>query len=242
MNLLRVEGITKYFGGLAANKDITFEVEEGELLGVIGPNGAGKTTLFEQISGFKKPSEGRVILDGKDITAQRPDKICSAGLARTFQIVKTFPELTVLENVMIGSFHRESSSRAARKYAGEVLERVRFSHKADALGKELTLAGRKRVEVARAVATRPRILLLDEAMAGLNKQESAEAVEVVRDLRQEVTVVMIEHVMEILMPLSDRIVVLVEGQKLLEGTPEEIASNPQVLAAYLGERFAARNK
>lgn len=242
MTLLQIDGLTKYFGGLAANNDINFSVDDGELLGVIGPNGAGKTTLFEQISGFKKPDEGCVTLDGIDITGHRPDRVCSAGLTRTFQIVKTFPELTVLENVMIGSFHRHRSTTAARRHAGEVLERVRYSHRADALGRELTLAGRKRVEVARAVATQPRILLLDEAMAGLNKQESAEAVEVVRDLRNDMTVVMIEHVMEILMPLSDRIVVLVQGEKLLEGTPQEIANDPKVLAAYLGERFAARNQ
>ena len=242
MSILEVEGVSRYFGGLAANKDITFSVQEGELLGVIGPNGAGKTTLFEQISGFQRPDQGRIVLSGTDITGYRPDQVCGAGLARTFQIVKTFPELTVLENVMIGAFHRHRHAGAARKLAGEVLERVRFSHRASALGSELTLAGRKRVEVARAVATEPEVLLLDEAMAGLNQQESMEAVEVVRELGQAMTVVMIEHVMEILMPLSDRIVVLVEGRNLLEGTPEEIANDPKVLAAYLGERFAARNQ
>lgn len=242
MTLLHVEGISKSFGGLAANSDISFDVNEGELIGVIGPNGAGKTTLFEQISGFQKPDSGRVLLDGVDITGNRPDQVCSAGLARTFQIVKTFPELTVLENVMIGAFHRHPNAKAARTHAGEILERVRFSHRANALGSELTLAGRKRVEVARAAATDPRIILLDEAMAGLNQQESQEAVQVVRELASTMTVVMIEHVMEILMPLSDRIVVLVEGKKLIEGTPNEIATNPKVLAAYLGERFAARNQ
>ncbi len=242
MTLLQVEGVTKHFGGLAANKDISFSIDEGELIGVIGPNGAGKTTLFEQISGFMKPDEGSIRLNGNDLVGRRPDQVCAAGLARTFQIVKTFPEITVLENVMIGAFQRHRSAAAARRHAGEVLERVRFSHRANALGRELTLAGRKRVEVARAVATEPRILLLDEAMAGLNQQESQEAVEVVRELARDTTIVMIEHVMEILMPLSDRIVVLDEGRKLVEGTPDEIATNPRVLAAYLGERFAARNR
>jgi len=242
MSLLQVEGVSRYYGGLAANDDVSFTVDEGELVGVIGPNGAGKTTLFEQISGFQRPDSGRILLDGTDITGWRPDQVCGSGLGRTFQIVKTFPELTVLENVMIGAFHRHRSAKAAREIAGEVLERVRFSDRANALGGELTLAGRKRVEVARAVATEPRILLLDEAMAGLNQQECQEAVEVVRALRSDITVVMIEHVMEVLMPLSDRVIVLVEGRKLTEGAPAEIAENPDVLAAYLGERFAARDQ
>jgi branched-chain amino acid transport system ATP-binding protein len=238
-SLLAVEGLTKSFGGVAANHDVTFEVQQGELVGIIGPNGAGKTTLFDQITGFRRPDLGRIVFDGNDITGARPDRICAAGLARTFQIVRVFADLTVLQNVVVGALRRHKDVRSAEQATWKVLERVGLEDRADSLGKELPLAGRKRVQLARALATEPRMLLLDEAMAGLNKQEARAAVELLRSLRAELTIVMIEHVMEIVMPLSDRVVVLVEGEKLVEGPPEQVSKDERVVAAYLGERFVA---
>ena len=242
MPLLAVHGLTKRFGGVVANHDISFDVEEGELVGIIGPNGAGKTTLFDQITGFRKPDSGRVAFGGQDITGARPDRICITGMARTFQIVKVFPELTVLQNVVIGGLCRNRDLGTARLEALKVLERVGLEDRADALGRELPLAGRKRIQLARALATKPRLLLLDEALAGLNKKEAQEAVGVIRSLREQLTIVMIEHVMEIVMPLSDRVVVLVEGEKLLEGSPEQVSTDRRVIAAYLGEKFVASSE
>jgi branched-chain amino acid transport system ATP-binding protein len=239
MPLLQVAGLTKSFGGVAANRDLSFEVGKGDLVGIIGPNGAGKTTLFDQVSGFRRPDAGRVVFDGHDITGARPDRICAAGLARTFQIVRVFPDLTVLDNVVIGALHRHKDVREAERVSRKILERVGLGDRAQALGKELPLAARKRVQLARALATEPRMLLLDEALAGLNKKEAGEAVELLRSLRHELTIVMIEHVMEILMPLSDRVIVLVEGEKLTEGPPQQVSTDERVIAAYLGEKFAA---
>lgn len=239
MALLEVESVTKRFGGVAANQDVSFSVEEGALVGIIGPNGAGKTTLFDQITGFRTPDSGRITFDGADITGNRPDRICAVGLARTFQIVRVFPELTVLDNVVVGALHRHKDVRVAREKTHEVLERVGLEDRATALGRELPLASRKRVQLARALATEPRMLFLDEAMAGLNKKEASAAVELLQSLRQEITIVMTEHVMEILMPLSDRVVVLVEGKKLVEGPPKEVSTDKRVIAAYLGEKFVA---
>jgi branched-chain amino acid transport system ATP-binding protein len=239
MALLAIEGLTKRFGGVAANHDVSFSVQQGELVGIIGPNGAGKTTLFDQITGFRRPDRGRIVFDGSDITGSRPDRICAAGLARTFQIVRVFPDLTVLQNVVVGALCRHKDVRRAELSTWKVLERVGLEDRAGSLGKELPLAGRKRVQLARALATGPRMLLLDEAMAGLNKQEARAAVELLRSLREELTIVMIEHVMEIVMPLSDRVVVLVEGEKLVEGPPQQVSKDERVVAAYLGERFVA---
>jgi branched-chain amino acid transport system ATP-binding protein len=227
MALLTVNGLTKRFGGVAANRDVSFEVEDGELVGI------------DQISGFRKPDSGRVVFDGDDITGGRPDRICAAGLVRTFQIVRVFEELTVLQNVMAGALHRNPDVGDAERAARRVLARVGLEDAADALGKELSLAGRKRIQLARALATGPHLLLLDEAMSGLNKKEANAAVELLRSLRKELTIVMIEHVMEIVMPLSDRVIVLVEGEKLLEGPPQRVSTDERVVAAYLGERFVA---
>lgn len=239
MAILSVERLSKSFGGVAANRDLTFEIDKGELVGIIGPNGAGKTTLFDQISGFRKPDSGRVVFDGNDITGLRPDRVCVSGMARTFQIIRVFADLTVLQNVMVAALLRHRDTSDARRRAQETLEHVGLGNRADALARELPLAGRKRVQLARALATEPKLLLLDEAMAGLNKWESAEAVELLRSLRDELTIVMIEHVMEIVMPLSDRVIVLVEGEKLIEGSPGEVSRDKRVVAAYLGERFVA---
>ncbi|MGH2820184.1 MAG: ABC transporter ATP-binding protein [Actinomycetota bacterium] len=242
MTLLSVQSVCKSFGGLAANRNISFEVAQGELIGVIGPNGAGKTTLFEQIAGFQKPDSGSVFFAGRDVTGARPDRVCASGIARTFQVVRVFPELTVLENVMIAALLRHKAATDARSRARAAIEQVGLGDRVEARARELPLAARKRVELARALATQPRLLLLDETMAGLNKRESAQAVELLRSLRQKLTIVMIEHVMEIVMPLSDRVVVLVEGEKLLEGEPDQVSRDERVVRAYLGERFVARGR
>jgi branched-chain amino acid transport system ATP-binding protein len=242
MPLLQVDGVTKRFGGVAANRDVGFSVDEGELVGIIGPNGAGKTTLFDQITGFRRPDSGRIVFGGRDITGMRPDRICEAGLARTFQIVRVFPELTLLQNVLIGALSRHKDVGEAENMARGVLERVGLEEQMLALGKELPLAGRKRVQLARALATEPRLLLLDEAMAGLSKKEARAATDLLRSLREELTIVMIEHVMEIVMPVSDRVVVLADGKKLVEGPPEQVSRDERVVAAYLGERFVAKGK
>lgn len=239
MALLSVENLSKSFGGVRANHDISFEVNDGELVGIIGPNGAGKTTLFDQISGFRTPDEGRVVFGDQEITGMRPDRICVAGVARTFQIVRVFGDLTVLQNVAVAALLRHKDTAGAEKVARHTLERVGLGDSIDALAKELPMAGRKRVQLARSLATEPKLLMLDEAMAGLNKKEAADAVELLKSLRNKLTIVMIEHVMEIVMPLSDRVVVLVEGKKLVEGPPEEISRDQRVVAAYLGERFVA---
>lgn len=239
MAILSVEELSKSFGGVAANRDLSFEVSEGELVGILGPNGAGKTTLFDQISGFRRPDSGRVVFDGDDITGLRPDRVCVAGMARTFQIVRVFADLSVLHNIMVAALLRHKNASDARYQAREMLKRVGLEDRANDLARELPLAGRKRVQLARALATEPKLLLLDEAMSGLNKRESAEAVELLRSLRDGLTIVMIEHVMEIVMPLSDRVIVLVEGEKLIEGSPEEVSRDKRVVAAYLGERFVA---
>jgi len=239
MALLSVENLSKSFGGVRANHDISFEVNDGELVGIIGPNGAGKTTLFDQISGFRTPDEGRVVFGDQEITGMRPDRICGAGVARTFQIVRVFGDLTVLQNVVVAALLRHKDTAGAEKVARHTLERVGLGDSIDALAKELPMAGRKRVQLARSLATEPKLLMLDEAMAGLNKKEAADAVELLKSLRNKLTIVMIEHVMEIVMPLSDRVVVLVEGKKLVEGPPEEISRDHRVVAAYLGERFVA---
>ncbi|CAN5635025.1 ABC transporter ATP-binding protein [soil metagenome] len=239
MALLSLENLSKSFGGVRANHSISFEVNDGELVGIIGPNGAGKTTLFDQISGFQTPDGGRVVFGDQEITGMRPDRICAAGIARTFQIVRVFGDLTVLQNVVVAALLRHKDTAGAEKVARHMLERVGLGDSVDALAKELPMAGRKRVQLARSLATEPRLLMLDEAMAGLNKKEAADAVELLKSLRNNLTIVMIEHVMEIVMPLSDRVVVLVEGEKLVEGPPDEISRDQRVVAAYLGERFVA---
>ena len=239
MTLLSVRNLSKSFGGVAANRDISFHVDEGELVGIIGPNGAGKTTLFDQICGFRSPDAGQVLFGGDDITSMRPDRLCAAGMARTFQIVRVFADLTVLQNVMVGALLRHKDVADAEGAAREVLERMGLEKRTHALARELPLAGRKRVQLARALATEPRLLMLDEAMAGLNRREAADGVQLLNSLREELTIVMIEHVMEIVMPLADRVIVLVEGEKLVEASPQEVSRDERVIAAYLGERFVA---
>ncbi len=238
MAMLEVRDLTKRFGGLVANDRISLHVDRGEIVGLIGPNGAGKTTLFSCISGTERATTGQVLFEGKDLVGSTPEAICRRGIARTFQIVRTFRDMTVLENVMVGALLRAANVRQARAAAVDVLDLTGLSSKRDVLGSELTIADRKRVELARALATGPKLLMLDEAMAGLNPRERQQAVELVRQAHaQGISILMVEHVMEVIMPISDRVVVLTSGRKLVEGRPEAVARDEAVIKAYLGERY-----
>lgn len=236
--ILTAEGLTKAFGGLVAVNGFDMAVNRQDIVGLIGPNGAGKTTLFALISGFLKPDGGRVRFHGEDITGLRPHKIARRGLVRTFQLAQPFPAITTLENVMVGSFTRERPPERARKAALAILERVGLGAKADAIAGGINLAERKRLEVARALATRPQLLLLDEVMAGLNTTETGQMIELINKLAAEgMTVVLIEHVMKAVMSVCSRVLVVHHGEKIAEGTPVEITENPRVIEAYLGEEM-----
>jgi branched-chain amino acid transport system ATP-binding protein len=242
MSLLQVDQLTRRFGGLVAVNAVSLSVEEGEIVGLIGPNGAGKSTLFALVAGLLNPSSGRIVFDGRAVTGWTPDQAARAGIGRTFQIVRVFRSMTVLENVMVGAYLRAASPRAARAAAMAVLDRVGLAGDAERPASTLTVASRKRLELARALATRPRLLLLDEVMSGLTPAESAAAVALVRTLNAEgLTVVLVEHVMEVVMPLSRRVAVLDHGVLLAEGPPEVIARDPAVIAAYLGTSGQAAN-
>jgi branched-chain amino acid transport system ATP-binding protein len=235
--ILEVRGVSKRFGGLVAVSDVSFSIAEGEILGLIGPNGAGKTTLFNVVNGVYKADQGTITFAGKDITHLSPDKVVHLGLARTHQIVKPLNDLTLLDNVTVGAcFGREYlDMAAARKVASEVLQQVGLGDRAGVLARSLTIAGKKRLEVARALAARPRLLLLDEVLAGLNPTEVATMIDLVRKIRDTgVAVLMIEHLMQAIMSLSNRIVVLNLGRKLAEGLPDQVVHNSDVVEAYLG--------
>jgi branched-chain amino acid transport system ATP-binding protein len=239
MPILEGEGVTKYFGGLAAVSHVDFNVNQGEIAGMIGPNGAGKTTLFNLISGALVPKSGAIRFKGKNITGSKPHQICRMGVARTFQSVKVFANMPVLENVLLGSLFGSSTGMSAADAAREatgLLEFVGLSAVRATPAKDLTLVNQKRLEVARALATKPELLLLDELMAGLNPTEVAQAMELVIRIRDKgVTVFMIEHVMKAIMSVCDRIMVLHHGEKIAEGTPQEIAASKTVIEVYLGE-------
>jgi len=236
MALLEVKHASKNFGGLKALSNVSFDVSEGEILTLIGPNGAGKTTMFHVISGYYRPDHGKVIFRQQDITGLPPSRICRLGLCRTFQIVQPFHGMTVLDNVTVGAFARCSSTQKARALAETIVEETDLGHVKDLSAENLNIATWKRLEVAKALATGPRLLLLDEVLAGLNPTEVVEALELIRGIRDKgITIMMVEHVMQAVMSLSDRIVVLNNGCNLAEGTPEEVTRNPVVVDAYLGE-------
>jgi branched-chain amino acid transport system ATP-binding protein len=234
--LLDIRGLCKRFGGLSANEDISFTVGRGEIVGLIGPNGAGKTTLFNCMAGYYSPSAGTIEFAGEHMSHLSPDGAAKRGIARTFQIVRIFGSMTACENVMVGAMLRNRSVAAARKLALETLAFVGLSARATSVAGTMTVAEQRRLEIARALATGPQLLLLDEVMAGLNPAEVREAVELIRRIRdRDIACVIVEHVMEAIMPIAHRVVVLDAGRKIADGPPEAIARDPAVLAAYLGE-------
>jgi branched-chain amino acid transport system ATP-binding protein len=241
--LLSVRGVTKRFGGLQALTRVTFDLPEGQILGLIGPNGAGKTTLFNVINGVYTPEEGRIIFRGEDITGRKPYEVAHRGLARTHQIVRPLNQLTVRENVMVGAcFGRENHPlHRAAEIADEILELVGLKERAEQLAGSLNIAQKKRLEMARALAAHPYLLLLDEVLAGLNPSEVEGMLNTIRAIRDRgITIIMIEHLMHAIMNVSERIIVLDYGEQIAEGTPQEISNNPRVIEAYLGDPNLAK--
>jgi branched-chain amino acid transport system ATP-binding protein len=234
--ILDIQHVSKQFGGLAANSDVSFQMEQGMVMGLIGPNGAGKTTLFYCITGYYPPTRGQVLFQGTSVNGLEPDQVCRLGMVRTWQKVRPLAKMSVLDNVMVGALLRTGSLKVARQVALEQLEVVKLAQKPDFLAGGLPIGERKKLEVARVLATRPTLLLLDEVMGGLNPAESEEIIQLILELkRRGLTQMVIEHDMKAIMRISDRIVVLNSGEKLAEGLPAEIVKNREVVTAYLGE-------
>jgi len=238
--MLEVRKLSKYFGGLPALVNVDFTIAPGEIVGLIGPNGAGKTTLFNVITGVFRPTSGEIHFEGKNLVGLKPHDICRLGITRTFQVVKPLPKMTVLENVMVGAFARVGTKEEARAIAVRELEFTGLLPKRDALARSLTLADRKRLELTRALATRPKLILLDEVVAGLNPTETEETIALIQRLPERgiAAVAGVEHVMRVIMTISQRIVVLNYGRMIAQGSPEEVGHNPEVIQAYLGEAYA----
>ena len=240
MSLLEVKKVSRFFGGITAVKDVSFEITQGEILGLIGPNGAGKTTVFNVVNGFYPPSRGEVFFKGERISGLKPHQICQRGLARTFQVVKPLQRMSVLDNVVASAFLRARDRKEADAIAAEVLHFTALHEDRNVISKGLPLGKRKRLEIARALATRPDLLLLDESFAGLNPSELDASIQIIRNIKKMgVTIMIIEHHMKVIMSISDRIVVLNYGEKIAEGSPLEIGKNPLVVEAYLGDAQSA---
>src|SRR5699024_3332237 len=235
MAILKLNNVTKKFAGLVAVNDITFEVEKGDILGIIGPNGAGKTTLFHTICGLHMANEGEIYFKGRNIKGLNPEYICKEGIARTFQIVQPFGNLTLIENVIVGAFNRFNKYDKERNFALEQLEFVGLGKKANVRMKDLTFPEKKKVELARSLASQPELLFLDEIMSGLNPKEVQEMIDLIHDIRNSgVTIIFIEHLMKAVMALSDKVIVMHHGEILSVGSPEEVREDPEVIKAYLG--------
>lgn len=238
--LLQVRSIFRNFGALRANDDVSLDVQAGEIVGLIGPNGAGKSTFFNIIAGALAPTRGQILFEGRDVTALVPANRCRLGIARTFQVVRSFDSMSVIDNIVVGSLMRNRDARTARHMACEVLEFVELEARADTPAGDLTSPEKRRLELARALATRPKLLLLDEVMAGLTPTEALRGIALVKRIREiGVAIIMVEHVMEIVMPLADRIVVLDLGKIIASGSAAAITTDPLVVAAYLGESIRA---
>lgn len=236
MALLEVKNVSMFFGGLAALTNVSFEVEQGEILALIGPNGAGKTTLFNCVNGFYNPSKGEVFFKGEKISGLKPHQICKKGMARTFQVVKPLQRMSVFDNVLASAFLRNPLKADAEKVATDILHFTGLYEDKDMISKGLPLGKRKRLEIARALATQPEFLLLDESFAGLNPAELDVSIEIIKNIKKRgVTIMIIEHHMKVIMAISDRIVVINYGKKIAQGLPQEVSKNPEVVAAYLGE-------
>jgi branched-chain amino acid transport system ATP-binding protein len=240
MTILETKNLSMHFGELAALSNIDISVEKGEILGLIGPNGAGKTTFFNCITGFLNPTRGDVLFKKTSIGRFGPHRICHMGVCRTFQIVQSFSEMTVMENVMMGAFCRKANTREARKKAAEIIDFTGLSEKSHQLAGSLTLADQKRIELARTIATDPEVVLLDEVMAGLNPTETEEAISLIRKIHAKgLTIIVVEHVMEVIMNISHRIAVFDSGEFVVDGPPEEVVRDERVIKAYLGEEYNA---